>query len=209
MSPPQPTVYPLDWWQDVPLEKRANWEISPASVHPPQVILSKRHELGLLSNFADTPFVFEELFFASLEGLWQSTKYPEGPQDPRWSMAQWPWSRQQVQAMVGREAKFAGSFASEVMKKKNLDWVSWRGQKLPYREMGRGSFYNLIVRATEAKYEQNPKVLLVLKRTCGLELLPDHDQGKNPPAAWLYHKIAEELRQKKRLCEEPFSHSSD
>ena len=48
-----------------------------------EVILSKRNELGLLSNFAATPFTFKGKRYASLEGFWQMMKYPEGPADPR------------------------------------------------------------------------------------------------------------------------------
>ena len=48
-----------------------------------EVILSKRNELGLLSNFAATPFVFRGRRDASLEGFWQMMLYPEGP-NARW-----------------------------------------------------------------------------------------------------------------------------
>jgi len=36
------------------------------------------NELGLLSNFAPTPFVFHGQRYASVEGFWQMMKYPEG-----------------------------------------------------------------------------------------------------------------------------------
>src|SRR5260221_974694 len=39
----------------------------------------KRNELGLLSNFAPTPFTFRGQRYASLEGFWQMMLYPEGP----------------------------------------------------------------------------------------------------------------------------------
>ena len=60
-----------------------SWEILPQEARPGEVILSKRHELGLLSNFAPTPFTFHGKRYASLEGFWQMMLYPEGPGDPR------------------------------------------------------------------------------------------------------------------------------
>lgn len=54
----------------------SRWEILPQEAAPGEVILSKRHELGLLSNFAATPFVFRGKRYASLEGFWQMMLYP-------------------------------------------------------------------------------------------------------------------------------------
>lgn len=39
------------------------------------MILSKRNELGLLSNFAATPFTFKGKHYASLEGFWQMMEH--------------------------------------------------------------------------------------------------------------------------------------
>ena len=50
--------YPSHWWAPVPKEGAPAWEILPQEAGPGEVILSKRHELGLLSNFAATPFTF-------------------------------------------------------------------------------------------------------------------------------------------------------
>ena len=63
-----------------------------------EVILSKRNELGLLSNFAPTPFVFHGKRYASLEGFWQMMLYPEGPGDPRarFSGLEWKYTRARV-----------------------------------------------------------------------------------------------------------------
>ena len=58
-------------------------ELFEEAAGPGEVIVSKRHELGLLSNFAATPFDYRGKRYASLEGLWQSMKYPESPEDPR------------------------------------------------------------------------------------------------------------------------------
>src|SRR5436190_17446018 len=69
--------YPKHWWTPVATEGKPDWEILPQEAGPGEVILSKRHELGLLSNFAPTPFVFHGKRYASLEGFWQMMLYPE------------------------------------------------------------------------------------------------------------------------------------
>jgi len=65
-----------------PGEVAPAWEILPQAPvranHPFQA-----NELGLLSNFAPTPFTFHGKRYASLEGFWQMMKYPEDAQDPR------------------------------------------------------------------------------------------------------------------------------
>ena len=76
-------LYPAEWWTPVPTNGAPAWEILPQAAKPGEVILSKRNELGLLSNFAPTPFVFHGKRYASLEGFWQMMKYPEGANDPR------------------------------------------------------------------------------------------------------------------------------
>ena len=65
-------------------------------------ILSKRHELGLLSNFAPTPFTFHGRRYASLEGFWQMMLYPEGPDAPRAKFPgiAWKHSRDEVAQMT-------------------------------------------------------------------------------------------------------------
>ncbi|HMD34113.1 MAG TPA: hypothetical protein VKH42_04055, partial [Vicinamibacterales bacterium] len=73
--------YPAHWWTPAPTEGKPAWEILPQEAKPGEVILSKRNELGLLSNFAPTPFVFHGLRYASLEGLWQMMLYPENDRD--------------------------------------------------------------------------------------------------------------------------------
>src|SRR5712675_2006699 len=89
--------YPAAWWTEVPKEGAPKWEIMPQEAGPGEVILSKRNELGLLSNFAATPFTFHGKRYASLEGFWQMMKYPEGANDPRATFAglQWSYTREQ------------------------------------------------------------------------------------------------------------------
>src|SRR5882757_7988335 len=77
------TNYPAHWWMPVPTNGAPSWEILPQAAAPGEVILSKRNELGLLSNFAPTPFTFRGKRYASLEGFWQMMKYPESADDPR------------------------------------------------------------------------------------------------------------------------------
>ena len=127
--------YPARWWQPVPEAEKAWWEILPQAAGPGEVILSKRNELGLLSNFAATPFDYRGRRYASLEGLWQSMKYPEGPDDPRatYPGLTWPHGREEVMAMVAFEAKSAGDEAERNMRIMGIDWISFEGERLRYR----------------------------------------------------------------------------
>ncbi|MEO8130128.1 MAG: hypothetical protein ABI822_23695, partial [Bryobacteraceae bacterium] len=75
--------YPAHWWTPVPEANKPAWEILPQAAKPGEVILSKRNELGILSNFAATPFTLHGKRYASVEGFWQMMLYPEGSADPR------------------------------------------------------------------------------------------------------------------------------
>lgn len=191
-----PKPFPDSWWQELNRSKLAWWEISPATGIPGKsVVLSKRNELGLLSNFAPTPFKFKGKSYKSVEGLWQSMKYPESPKDIRFNAVKWAHTRAQVEQMVGFKAKDAGNTGSIVMKKLNIDWVSFAGKKMIYRDPNKGEHYNIIFEAMVAKLKQNPKVKELLLRTRNLELLPDHKVGKNDPPAWKYYKIWMKIRE--------------
>ncbi len=72
--------YPTHWWTPVPEAGKPDWEILPQEAGPGEVILSKRNELGLLSNFAATPFNFRGKRYASLEGFW--VLKPDHHQEP-------------------------------------------------------------------------------------------------------------------------------
>src|SRR6185436_18604400 len=111
--------YPAHWWTPVVDPRKPDWEILPQEAAPGEVILSKRHELGLLSNFAPTPFSFREKHYASLEGFWQMMLFPENNADPRAKFAgiEWKHTRDQVAEMTSFEAKNAGTLAEENMKK--------------------------------------------------------------------------------------------
>src|SRR6476646_2828447 len=130
-EPAKPVVhdarYPVAWWTPVPKKDAKSWEILPQEAGPGEVILSKRNELGLLSNFAATPFKFRGKRYASLEGFWQMMKYPEGPNDPRAKFPgiEWKYTREQVALMTAFEATSAGTLAEENLKRMGITWVTF------------------------------------------------------------------------------------
>ena len=188
--------YPSHWWTMVPEEGVPDWEILPQAAGPGEVILSKRNELGLLSNFAATPFTFHGKRYASLEGFWQMMKYPEGDDDPRATFPgiTWPHTREDVAQLTAFDAKRAGDLGSKNMKQMGIDWVTFEGKRMTYRPEEPGEHYRLIVEATWEKVRQNPKVKQVLLSTGDLVLKPDHRQEPNAPAAWRYFDILTEIR---------------
>ena len=188
--------YPAHWWTQVSDPKKPAWEILPQEAGPGELILSKRNELGLLSNFAPTPFVFHGLRYASLEGFWQMMKYPEGPGDPRAKFPgiEWKYTRAEVAQMVAFEANHAGAVATENMMKMGIAWVSFEGKHFEYKPAVPGEHYKLIVEATREKVKQNPEVKKVLLATGDLILKPDHHQEPNAPAAWRYFEILTMIR---------------
>ena len=196
--------YPAHWFAPVVDPKKPDWEILPQEAGPGEVILSKRHELGLLSNFAPTPFVFHGKRYASLEGFWQMMKYPEGPDDPRakFSRIEWKYTRDQVARMVSFEAKRAGDLGEVNMKQMGITWVSFEGKHFEYESAKPVEHYKLIVAAMWEKVKQNPEVKKVLLSTGDLILKPDHHQEPGAPAEWRYFEIWMQIRSElqKRQC---------
>lgn len=192
--------FPAHWWTPVPREGAPAWEILPQEARPGEVILSKRHELGLLSNFAPTPFTFRGQRYASLEGFWQMMLYPENAKDPRSTFPglRWAHTRAEVARMTAFEAKAAGTLAEENMARMGITWVTFEGRRMEYRPAAPGEHYRLIVAATWEKVRQNPRVKEVLLSTGDLVLRPDHHQEPNAPAAWRYFEILTEIRGKLR-----------
>jgi predicted NAD-dependent protein-ADP-ribosyltransferase YbiA (DUF1768 family) len=188
--------YPAHWWEPVPEDELAWWEIGPQAAGPGEVILSKRNELGLLSNFAHTPFTFHGVRYESLEGLWQMMLFPEGPDDPRAQFPglEWPHTRDEVAQMVGFEAKAAGDVAFENMQQMGINWVTFEGRRMEYMTSERGDHYDIIVAATWQKVLQNPDVQMVLMATGDLVLRPDHTQPDDAPPSWRYFDIHMEIR---------------
>ncbi len=195
-QPARDPQYPAAWWAEVPREDAASWEILPQDAAPGEVILSKRTELGLFSNFAGTAFTLDGEQYPSLEGFWQAMKYPENDRDPRATSPgiQWAFTRAQVAKMIGFEAKHAGDLGSDNMKKMGIDYVTYQGKQMPYHTTERGEHYDLIVRATHAKLDQNPAVKALLVKTGNLVLKPDHNQDGDASPAWHYYAIYTEIR---------------
>jgi predicted NAD-dependent protein-ADP-ribosyltransferase YbiA (DUF1768 family) len=190
------TNYPAHWWTPVPTNGAPAWEILPQAAGPGEVILSKRNELGLLSNFAATPFTFHGKHYASLEGFWQMMKFPEGPNDPRATFPglQWPYTREQVAQLSSFEAKHAGDLGEKNMQAMGINWVTFEGKRMEYKPAQPGEHYRLIVEATREKVRQNPEVKRVLLATGDLILKPDHHQEPDAPAAWHYFDILTQIR---------------
>jgi predicted NAD-dependent protein-ADP-ribosyltransferase YbiA (DUF1768 family) len=187
--------YPSSWWTPVSEVGKPDWEILPQEAGPGEVILSKRNELGLLSNFAATPFVFRGKRYASLEGFWQMMLYPEGPDDPRSKAGiQWKYTRDQVSQMTAFEAKSAGTLAEENMKRLGITWATFEGKRFEYRAAIPGEHYRLIVDATREKVKQNANVRKVLLQTGDLILKPDHYGEPNAPPEWRYYEILMQIR---------------
>lgn len=199
-SGPPVAGFPAHWWAPVPREGAPDWEVLPQEAGPGEVILSKRHELGLLSNFAPTPFTFRGQRYASLEGFWQMMLYPEGPNDPRaaYPGLKWSHTRAEVARMTSFEAKQAGTLAEENMARMGIGWVTFEGKRIDYRPAAPGEHYRLIVAATWEKVKQNPRVKEVLLSTGDLVLRPDHHQEPGAPAAWRYFEILTGIRSELR-----------
>lgn len=188
--------YPARWWEPVNEAEKAWWEILPQAAGPGEVILSKRHELGLLSNFAATPFTLDGERYASLEGFWQAMKYPEGPDDPRATGPglTWKHTRAEVEAMTAFDAHAAGVAAEANMKALGIDWISYRGERLRFKGPDQARHYELILAASRAKVAQNPRVREVLLATGDLVLKPDHVQEDDATPAWRYFEIYMKIR---------------
>lgn len=184
--------YPEEWWKPVPRNGTPEWEVLPQDAGPGEVILSKRNELGILSNFAPTPFTYRGKTYASVEGFWQMMKFSEGPGDPR--VGKLPYSRDEVAKMVAFEAKDAGNVGSKVMKELNIDWVTFEGEKMTYCSVTPGPHYRFIKEAMLAKLNQNPEVKRILKATGDLILRPDHQPSGCGAPEWKYHEVWMELR---------------
>jgi predicted NAD-dependent protein-ADP-ribosyltransferase YbiA (DUF1768 family) len=188
--------YPAHWWTPVSDAHKPDWEILPQAAKPGEVILSKRNELGILSNFGATPFTLRGKRYASVEGFWQMMLYPEGTDDPRAKAPGlvWLYTREQVAQMTSFQAKDAGTLAEENSRKRGIDWVTFEGRRFPYRSMPKAEHYGLIREAMLAKLNQNPKVRAILLSTGTLILRPDHIQEQNAPQEWRYFEMWMEIR---------------
>jgi predicted NAD-dependent protein-ADP-ribosyltransferase YbiA (DUF1768 family) len=193
---PRDPRYPAHWWTPVSTVGKPDWEILPQEAGRGEVILSKRNELGLLSNFAATPFTYRGKRYASLEGFWQMMLYPEGPRDPRakYPGLAWKYTREQVSQMIAFEAKSAGTLAEENMKRMGITWATFAGKRFEYRSAIQGEHYRLILAAAWAKVNQNPDVKRVLLATGDLVLKPDHYGEQTAPPEWRYYELWMQIR---------------
>lgn len=199
--------YPTSWWEDPKGVTKEDWEIFPSEAKYPNVILSKRNELGILSNFAATPVVIDGKEYPCVEAFWQMLKFPEDindKDDPR-NKEPWQYTRDQVASQSGRSAKKMGDYANEKMKKLGIDWVSYKGKRISLFVPEKGLFYRLIYHVLVEKVKQNKNVHEILTRTGKLNLLPDHKMNPNSPPAWKYNEIYMDIRSKlpKVLEEDP------
>ena len=204
-APVRDSRYPAHWFAPVSKQGAPAWEILPQEAGPGEVILSKRNELGLLSNFAPTPFTFRGRRYASVEGFWQAMKYPEDADDPRAKFPglTWAFTRAQVEQLTAFEAKHAGDLGEANMKAMGIGWVSFDGKRFDYRPEAPGEHHRLIVAAMRAKLAQNPEVKKVLLATGDLVLKPDHHQEPDAPAAWRYCEIWVQLRTELQRKQKP------
>jgi len=192
--------YPSVWFAPIDDPDKPAWEILPQEAKAGEVILSKRNELGILSNFAATPFEIDGVRYASVEGFWQMMLYPDicpdCEPDPRLMSKKvtWKYYRFQVEQMTGLDAKSAGTLAEENMKKLGIDWVTYQEKRFPYKSATPGEHYKVIVAAMRAKLEQNPEVKRILLATGDLILKPDHIQEEDAPPEWKYNEIWMQLR---------------
>jgi len=188
--------YPDVWFAPIDDPNKPDWEILPQEAKAGEVILSKRNELGILSNFAATPFELYGKRYASVEGFWQMMLYPEGPHDERAKdkRVTWKYTREQVSQMTAFEAKSAGTLAEENMKTLGIDWCTFDGKRFSYRSGTPGEHYKLILAAMRAKANQNPEVKRILLATGDLILKPDHHGEENPPPEWKYYDIWMQIR---------------
>jgi predicted NAD-dependent protein-ADP-ribosyltransferase YbiA (DUF1768 family) len=188
--------YPSHWWAPVSQADAPEWEILPQAAGPGEVILSKRNELGCLSNFAPTPFEFRGKHYSSIEGWWQMQFYPEGADDPRARAPglSWAHTREEVSRLLGHEAYAAGVIGFNNMRAMGINWVSFEGKRMEYWTREKGEHYELVVEAMRAKLGQNGLVRRTLLATGDLILRADHYEPKDAPPSWGYYNIWMEIR---------------
>ncbi len=99
----------------------------------------------ILSNLAETPFELDGAKYSSVEGFWQSLKFPKGSEE-----------RRNISELSGKEAKKAGKSAT------NITEISYLGKKII---SGFDEHKKLMKRALKAKFEQNPEAMKILLAT--------------------------------------------
>lgn len=131
-----------------------------------------------LSNFMIRPFVLDDVKLKSVEGFIQGTKFPEGHP-----------SREKAFGSAGIEAKKMGY---DLAYGGGNTCIWWKGEKIVY---GSAEHHQLIARAIEASFRQNPWAFMLLRSTRGLKLT--HEVGGSPDSALpadVFCAILEKLR---------------
>lgn len=146
------------------------------------VSTSKNEAAQLLSNFAHTPFILDNLRYHSVEGFYVSLKFSDAKK------------RLEMAKLFGAEAKNAG-------KSDKPTETTYGGVTI---KMGSPEHQALIGRAIKAKIEQNPEVARALIESYPRELIhdtgrPDHPKTNFP--ATVFVKILTELREEFRQKE--------
>jgi hypothetical protein len=75
-----------------------------------------------------------------------------------------------------------------------IDYVTFEGQRMPYKSKSHGEHYRLIVEAMREKLRQNPQVRQTLLATGTLILKPDHHQSPDDPDEWRYFDLWMQFR---------------
>jgi hypothetical protein len=96
--------------------------------------------------------------------------------------------------MTAFEAKHAGDLGEKNMLALGIDWVSFEGNRMPYKTKEHGEHYRLIVDAMREKLRQNPQVKQTLLATGNLILKPDHHQSPDDPDEWRYFDVWMQFR---------------
>lgn len=118
---------------------------------------------NVLSNFAATPFVIDEVSCASAEGFIQALKFPTIEMQAH------------VCSLVGRAAKFAGKKAAKRIQRQQKVW--WQGQEFPFRSK---EHFALIERALRAKFTQSERAKRALLATRRATLAHDLGHPESP-----------------------------
>lgn len=193
------TNYPTDWWKEIPRSEASGWEILPQDAVNGEVILSKRTELGVFSNLGHSPFVLDNVKYNSIEGLWQGMKYPDAELsgDIRFNEKNWPHKREDVYLMSGWDSKSAGDLANKIYKANNFSTINYKDHQFNYNDRADGSKFHLelMTRAIREKINQNEAVKLLLLKTRGLILKPDHKMKEDTQASYKYHEILMQIRE--------------
>lgn len=143
-----------------------------------------------LSNFANTPFDLDGVHYESIEGFWQSIKFPEGSEE-----------RKRIAGLVGGKAKRAGNPAKDITE------IQYQGKTI---EIGSPEHHQLMKKAIRAKLEHNPEVLKLLLETGNKKithiliapdgnLVPDSKTIPSEIFCRILMDLREEFRQKQEV----------